>query len=113
MKRVYKNGEGRVEEIKPVFNRIIVKRYEKKYEYNNTEGKRIELVIPDSVRKTELKMSQGEVISVGEQVKELKPGTKIMFGKYAGFDLKSKEGQYAMMNDDDVLGILEGGYIDE
>jgi co-chaperonin GroES (HSP10) len=106
---------SRVEDIKPILNRIIVKRYEKNYVVNNTAGKRIELVIPESARKTELKMAQGEVISAGPtvEVEGLTTGRKIMFGKHAGFELKSKEGQYQMMNDDDVLGILDGGYIDE
>ena len=101
-----------IENIKPVLTRVLVKRYEKEYGAVNHQGKKIQLILPEAA-KQEVKKAQGEVISVGGQVTEVKPGEKIIFGRYSGFDLKSSDGQYTVMEEADVVGILGGGYIDE
>jgi chaperonin GroES len=37
----------------------------------------------------------------------VKPGDKILFGKYAGTDVKIDDQEYLIMREDDILGILE------
>ena len=38
----------------------------------------------------------------------LKPGDRILFGKYAGSEVKIDDVEYLIMREDEVLGILEG-----
>lgn len=93
--------------IKPLADRILVKRIEEE------ETKKGGIIIPDTARE---KPQQGEVIAVGpgrvdEQGKripmEVKVGDRILFGKYAGTEVKIDEEEYLIMREDDVLGIIE------
>ena len=89
--------------IQPLFSRVLMKIYEKK----------VSIFIPEGAKDGSLKASQGEVIAVGESVLDLKPGDKVTWGKYAGVNIKCSGERYIMMNDEDVLGLLTGGYINE
>lgn len=93
--------------IKPLADRILVKRIEEE------ETKKGGIIIPDTARE---KPQQGEVIAVGpgrvdEEGKripmEVKVGDRILFGKYAGTEVKIDEEEYLIMREDDVLGIIE------
>lgn len=93
--------------IKPLADRILVKRIEEE------ETKKGGIIIPDTARE---KPQQGEVIAVGpgrvdEQGKripmEVKVGDRILFGKYAGTEVKIDDEEYLIMREDDVLGIIE------
>ena len=38
----------------------------------------------------------------------MKPGDRILFGKYSGSEIKLDGEEYVIMREDEVLGILEG-----
>jgi chaperonin GroES len=63
------------------------------------------------------RIEEGEVISVGkgksnEEGKvfplDVKAGDRILFGKYAGTDIKIDGEDFLIMREEEVLGILEG-----
>lgn len=93
--------------IRPLHDRIIVERIE---EETKTAGG---LIIPDSAKE---KPQQGKVIAAGKgKVTEdgkllgmdVKVGDRILFGKYAGTEIKVEGKEYLMMREDDVLGVVE------
>jgi len=92
--------------IRPLQDRIIVKRTE---EEEKTAGG---IIIPDAAKE---KPMQGEVMAagkgkVGDDGKvnplDVKVGDKILFGKYAGTEVKLDGEDYLIMREDDVLGVL-------
>ena len=96
-------------DIRPLHDRIIVERLE---EETKTAGG---IIIPDTAKE---KPQQGKVIAVGKGKKtedgkvlplDVKVGDKILFGKYAGTEIKVDGKEYLMMREDDVLGVVEGG----
>jgi chaperonin GroES len=93
--------------IKPLQDRIIVKRIE---EEEKTKGG---IIIPDSAKE---KPMEGEVIAVGsgkvldngtKQAPEVKEGDRILFGKYSGTEVKIDGIEHLIMREDDILGIIE------
>ena len=94
--------------IRPLYDRIVVKRIE------STETMQGGLYIPDSAKE---KPQEGEVVAVGKGKRledgkvialDVKPGDRILFGKYSGSDIKIDGEEYLIMREDEVLGILEG-----
>lgn len=92
--------------IKPLHDRIIVKRLE---EEEKTKGG---IIIPDTAKE---KPQRGKVVAAGKgrvgdngkvQPLEVKPGDEILFAKYAGTDFKMSGEEYLMMKEEDVFGIL-------
>ena len=92
--------------IRPLQDRIIVKRLD---EEEKTAGG---IIIPDAAKE---KPMQGEVVAAGngkvtEEGKvlplDVKVGDKILFGKYAGTEVKLDGEDYLIMREDDVLGVL-------
>jgi chaperonin GroES len=92
----------------PLHDRILVRRIE---ESNTTRGG---LIIPDSAKD---KPQEGEVISVGRGKSNdkgevfplaVKAGDHILFGKYAGTEIKIDGEEFLIMREEEVLGILEG-----
>src|SRR5438309_10004514 len=95
--------------IRPLYDRIVVKRIESDAE--KTSGG---LFIPDSAKE---KPQEGEVVAVGKGKRledgkvialDVKPGDRILFGKYSGNEIKIDGQDYMIMREDEVLGILEG-----
>lgn len=93
--------------LRPLHDRVIVKRLE---EEEKTVGG---IIIPDTAKE---KPQQGRVIAVGKgrtlengQVIPLtvKEGDRILFGKYAGTDIKIDGDEHLIMREDDILGILQ------
>ena len=93
--------------IRPLQDRMIVKRLEGE---EKTKGG---IIIPDAAKE---KPMEGEVIAVGKgKVSEdgkvrpldVKAGDRILFGKYAGTEIKLDGEEYLIMREDDVLGVLE------
>jgi len=93
--------------IRPLHDRVIVKKIE------DTENKRGSLFIPDSAKE---KPQQGEVKAVGtgrlsekgERVAmEVKPGDRILFGKYGGSEVKVDGEEWLILREDEILGVLE------
>ena len=94
--------------IRPLYDRIVVKRIEEK---ETIQGG---IIIPDSAKE---KPQEGEVIAVGQGKRldsgkvvapDVKPGDRILFGKYSGSEIKLDGEEYVIMREDEVLGILEG-----
>jgi len=95
-------------QIRPLYDRIIVKRLEE--ERQTASG----IVIPDTAKE---KPEQGEVIAVGHGrllqdgttlPLQVKPGEKVLFGKYAGQTVKLDDEEFLVLKEEDVLGIVEG-----
>ena len=93
--------------IRPLQDRIIVKRTE---EEETTSGG---LIIPDTAKE---KPQEGKVIAVGKgkvndagsvQPLDVKPGDQVLFGKYAGTEIKIDGEEHLIMREDDLLGIVE------
>ena len=72
------------------------------------------IVLPDTAKE---KPQEGKIIAVGKgrlldngEVKplELKAGDKVLFGKYSGSEVSTKEGEeYLIMREDDILAIIK------
>ncbi|OGQ12302.1 MAG: co-chaperone GroES [Deltaproteobacteria bacterium RBG_19FT_COMBO_46_12] len=94
--------------IRPLQDRVIVKRLE---EEEKTKGG---IIIPDTAKE---KPQEGKVIAVGkgkitEEGKvvplDVKVGDRILFGKYAGTEIKIEGEEHLIMREEDILGIIEG-----
>jgi len=92
--------------MRPLYDRVLVRRSE---EEEKTAGG---IIIPDSAKE---KPIQGEIVAVGQgrvtdngEVRPLqvKTGDKVLFGKYAGTDIKLEGKDYLIMREDDILGVL-------
>jgi chaperonin GroES len=92
--------------IRPLHDRVLIKRIE------DQETVRGGIIIPDSAKE---KPQQGEVMAVGNgKVLEngtrvpldVKAGDRILFGKYAGSEIKMDGNEYLILREDEVLGIL-------
>ena len=93
--------------IRPLSDRVLVVGIEEK---KKTPGG---IIIPDTVQE---KPQEGKVVAVGpgkwdENGKriplEVKKGDRILFGKYAGNEIKIDGVEYLIMREDDILGITE------
>ncbi|MFZ4626811.1 MAG: co-chaperone GroES [Blastocatellia bacterium] len=94
--------------IRPLNDRIIVKRMEEQ------EQMRGGLYIPDTAKE---KPQEGEVLAVGNgklldngtrTTIDLKPGDRVLFGKYSGTEVKLDGEELLILREDDVLGVIEG-----
>jgi len=97
----------------PLHDRILVRRVE---EAETTRGG---IIIPDTAKD---KPQEGEVIAVGkgkisEEGKvrplDVKEGDRILFGKYAGTEIKIDGEDFVIMREEEVLGILSGAAKEE
>lgn len=64
------------------------------------------LFIPESVKARE-KPQKGVVLQVGEEVTDVKPGDKILFGKGSGMEVKVNEQEFYIIRSCDVFAIIE------
>jgi chaperonin GroES len=93
--------------IRPLSDRIVVQPRE--IETRTAGG----IVIPDTADKD--KPIQGTVIAIGVgkyvdgklQPLQVNVGDKILFGKYAGTNVKLDDQEYLVMREEDVMGVLE------
>jgi chaperonin GroES len=92
---------------KPLHDRVLVKRVPSE---EKTAGG---IIIPDSVQE---KPQQGEVVAAGSGARRadggieplgVKVGDRILFGKYAGTEVKIQGVDYLIMKESDILGVLE------
>ena len=82
---------------KPLKDRVFVSYTE---ELERTAGG---LYIPDSAKE---KPQSGKVEAVGDDVKSLKVGDKILFDKYSGSKISIDNADYLIIKEEDILGIL-------
>src|SRR6266536_3955563 len=93
--------------IRPLYDRIVVKRVEEKEQMQGG------LYIPDTAKE---KPQEGEVVAVGKGKRledgkvvalDVQVGDRILFGKYSGSEIKLDGQEYMIMREDEVLGILD------
>jgi chaperonin GroES len=94
--------------IRPLQDRLIVKRIEET-EQKSAGG----IIIPDTAKE---KPMEGKVIAVGSGKRnedgsilplDVKKGDRILFGKYAGSEIKLDGEEHLILREDDVLGVVE------
>lgn len=92
--------------IRPLHDRVIVKRIED--ERKTASG----IVIPDTAAE---KPDQGEVVAVGTgkildtgEVRKMavKPGDRVLFGKYSGQTVKVEGEELLVMREEDLMGVV-------
>ena len=86
----------------PLADRVIIKQEDA--ETKTASG----IIIPDGAQE---KPQKGKVIAVGKGTKEnkmtVKIGDSILYGKYAGTELKHNEEDYLIMKESDILAIIK------
>jgi len=94
-------------QVRPLQDRVLVERVE---EETKTAGG---LIIPDNNKE---KPAQGKIIAVGPGYRnqdgsvralDVKEGETILFGKYAGTEVKVEGKELLIMREDDILGVLQ------
>ena len=92
--------------IRPLHDRVLIKRLDEQ------EQMRGGIIIPDTAKE---KPQQGVVVAVGEgkfredgarQPLDVKPGDRVLFGKYSGSEVKIDDEEYLIMREDEILGIF-------
>lgn len=93
--------------IRPLHDRVIIKRLEE--ERTSPGG----IVIPDSATEKPIK---GEVLAVGKgkildngevRALDVKVGDKVLFGKYAGTEVKVDGQELLVMREEDVVAVID------
>jgi chaperonin GroES len=94
--------------LRPLHDRVIVKRMEE--ERLSAGG----IVIPDSatekpVRGEVLAVGNGKILENGEKRDlDVKAGDKVLFGKYAGTEVKVDGEELLVMREEDIMAVIEG-----
>jgi chaperonin GroES len=92
--------------VQPLHDRILVRRVEEK------EQKRGEIIIPDTAKE---KPMEGKVIAVGTgRIEkdgtriplEIKVGDRVLFGRYAGTEVKIEDKEHIILREEEVLGVI-------
>jgi len=94
-------------QVRPLHDRVLVKRVEEK------EVVKGGIIIPDTAKE---KPMEGEVVAVGDGkilddgkrvALDVKPGNRVLFGKYAGTEIKIEDRDYVIMREEEILAIIE------
>ncbi len=91
----------------PLHDRVVVKRIE---EMETTRGG---IIIPDTAKE---KPMEGEIIAVGAGKREkgeripldVKPGDRVLFGKYSGTEIKIEDEELLILKEDEILAKISG-----
>ena len=93
---------------RPLHDRVVVKRIDAE---EKTAGG---IIIPDTAKE---KPQQGEIVATGPgavdekgnvQPLDVKPGDRVLFGKWSGTEVKIDGEELLIMKESDILGVLEG-----
>jgi chaperonin GroES len=93
---------------RPLHDRVVVRRIEQQ---EKTAGG---IIIPDTAKE---KPMEGEIVAVGPGGRDengklipidLKPGDRILFGKWSGTEVKIDGEELLIMKESDVMGVIEG-----
>jgi chaperonin GroES len=93
--------------LRPLHDRILVTRVEL------GEQQKGGIIIPDSAKE---KPSEGKVVAVGPGKRlddgsllapDVKPGDKILFGKYSGSEVTVDDTDYLILREDEILAVIE------
>ena len=94
-------------QFRPLHDRVVIRRVEGE---QKTKGG---IIIPDTAQE---KPMQGEVIAVGPGARnddgdlialDVKPGDRILFGKWSGTEVKLDGEDLLIMKESDIMGVLE------
>ena len=93
--------------VRPLQDRVIVRRIEEQ-EQRSSGG----IIIPDTAKE---KPQEGKVVAVGPGKKEdgkvlsldVKAGDRVLFGKYAGTEIKLDGEEHLILREEDILGVIE------
>jgi len=102
----YQSGDSEMK-LRPLHDRVIVKRVEE--EKMSAGG----IVIPDAaaekpIRGKVLAVGNGKVLDNGEQRGlDVKVGDTVLFGKYAGTEVKVDGEELLVMREDDIMAVIE------
>ena len=92
---------------RPLHDRVLIRRIESD---DKTSGG---IIIPDTAKE---KPQEGEVISAGPGARDdsgrvvaldVKPGDRVLFGKWSGTEVKIDGEDLLIMKESDILGIIE------
>ena len=92
---------------RPLHDRVVVRRIQ---EDERTKGG---IIIPDTAKE---KPQQGEIVAVGPgaldekgnvQPLDVKPGDRVLFGKWSGTEVKIDGEELLIMKESDIPGVLE------
>jgi len=92
--------------VKPLYDRILVRRLDSKEEVKGG------IIIPDTAKE---KPMEGKVVAVGAGKMdksgkriplEVKVGDRILIGKYSGQEVKIDDVEHVILKEDEVLGIV-------
>ncbi len=92
--------------VRPLHDRVLLKRLEQK------EMVKGGIIIPDTAKE---KPMEGEVIAVGpgkmmddgkRAALDVKAGDRVLFGKYAGTEIKIDDEEYVIMREEEILAVL-------
>ncbi len=92
--------------IKPIGDRILIQALEDEVEKVGS------LYVPDTAKE---KPQQGKVIAVGEGARDgdkiipltVKVGDVVLYGKYAGSEIKYQDQEYMILSESDVFAIID------
>jgi chaperonin GroES len=93
--------------VRPLHDRVLIKRVEEK------EVVKGGIIIPDTAKE---KPMEGEIVAAGpgkiledgkRSAMDVKAGDRILFGKYAGTEIKIDEQDYVIMREEEILAVLE------
>ena len=92
---------------RPLHDRVLVRRLEE--EEKTASG----IIIPDAAKE---KPMEGEVLATGSGARgedgkitplDVKPGDRILFGKWSGTEVKMDDEELLIMKESDIMGIIE------
>jgi chaperonin GroES len=96
--------------VRPLHDRVLVKRAEEA-EQKSSAG----IIIPDTAKE---KPQRGTIVAAGDGKKDdngkripmdVKEGDEVLFGKYAGTEVKIDNEEYLIMHESDILGVITTG----
>ncbi|HZT86421.1 MAG TPA: co-chaperone GroES [Stellaceae bacterium] len=92
---------------RPLHDRVLIRRVES--EEKTTGG----IIIPDTAKE---KPMEGEVVSCGPgargedgkiQPLDVKPGDRVLFGKWSGTEVKLNGEELIIMKESDIMGVID------
>jgi chaperonin GroES len=93
---------------RPLHDRVVVRRIDAE---EKTKGG---IIIPDTAKE---KPQEGEIVAVGPgardesgklQALDVKPGQRVLFGKWSGTEVRIDGEDLLIMKESDIMGVIEG-----